>query len=82
MSRKTKKIEKKKSNLREGGEWEDAAILIASHSHWKTLREMLSQSNALELYLKNEIIEMNQWSFFLLSFLFVSSHHFHHYQLF
>ncbi|KAF8368877.1 elpc-1 [Pristionchus pacificus] len=47
MSRRTKKIEKKKSNLREGGEWEDAAILIASHSHWKTLREILNESMVL-----------------------------------
>ncbi|GMR53728.1 hypothetical protein PMAYCL1PPCAC_23923 [Pristionchus mayeri] len=44
VSRRTKKIEKKKGSLKEGGEWEDAAILIVCHAHWKTCRELFSES--------------------------------------
>ncbi|GMT28652.1 hypothetical protein PFISCL1PPCAC_19949 [Pristionchus fissidentatus] len=47
ISRRTKKVEKKKQSLKEGGEWEDAAILIACHSHWKSMRQMLEEAVTL-----------------------------------
>ncbi|GMS99913.1 hypothetical protein PENTCL1PPCAC_22088, partial [Pristionchus entomophagus] len=46
-SRRTKKIEKKKGSLKEGGEWEDAAILRVCHTHWMALRDILGESSTL-----------------------------------
>ncbi|CAJ0962929.1 unnamed protein product, partial [Mesorhabditis belari] len=40
-ARKRKAIEKKKRNLKEGGEWEDAAILLAAHEIYTTLDDVI-----------------------------------------
>ncbi|CAJ0571172.1 unnamed protein product, partial [Mesorhabditis spiculigera] len=46
-ARKRKTIEKKKRNLKEGGEWEDAAILLAAHEIYSSMELMTREASLI-----------------------------------